>query len=54
MLTVAEAQRRYGRSNQANRDAIGALVALGVLEPYGTSRYDRIYWNRRVLQSIER
>lgn len=54
MLSVADAQRRYGRSNQANRDAIGALVELGILEPYGTARYDRLYWNRRVLQVIER
>lgn len=54
MLSVAEAQRRYGRSNQANRDAIASLVELGILEPYGTARYDRIYWNRRVLQVIER
>lgn len=54
MLSVADAQRRYGRSNQANRNAIGALVELGVLEPYGAARYDRLYWSRRVFQAIER
>ncbi|HZQ28156.1 MAG TPA: Fic/DOC family N-terminal domain-containing protein [Acidimicrobiales bacterium] len=54
VLSVADAQRRYGRSNQANRNAIGALVDLGVLEPYGSARYDRLYWNRQVLQVIER
>jgi Fic family protein len=53
MLSVADAQRRYGRSNQANRDAINSLVELGVLEPYGTARYDRLYWSRRVLQVID-
>lgn len=53
MLTVSDAQRRYGRSNQANRNAVAALVELGVLEPYGDARYDRIYWSPRVLQAIE-
>ena len=54
ILTVAEAERRYGRTNQANRNAIGSLVELGVLEPYGSNRYDRLYWSRRVFQVIER
>jgi Fic family protein len=54
ILTVADAQRRYGRTNQANRNAITSLVELGVLEPYGSNRYDRLYWNRRVFQVIER
>lgn len=54
ILSVADAQRRYGRSNQANRDAISALARIGVLEPYGSARYDRGYWSRRVLQVIER
>lgn len=54
ILSVAEAERRYGRSNQANRNAIHSLVELGILEPYGTARYDRLYWNRRVFQVIER
>ncbi|MEO5841822.1 MAG: Fic/DOC family N-terminal domain-containing protein [Acidimicrobiales bacterium] len=53
ILSVAGAQRRYGRSNQANRDAVASLVDLGVLEPYGTARYDRLYWSRRVFQVIE-
>jgi Fic family protein len=53
ILSVSVAQRRYGRSNQANRDAIGSLVELGVLEPYGEARYDRLFWNRRVFQIIE-
>lgn len=53
ILSVSDAQRRYGRSNQANRDAVGSLVELGILEPYGNARYDRLYWNRRVFQIID-
>lgn len=53
ILSVSDAQRRYGRSNQANRNAIGSLLKLGVLEPYGDARYDRLYWNRRVFQVID-
>jgi Fic family protein len=53
ILSVSDAQRRYGRSNQANRNAVASLVELGVLEPYGDSRYDRLYWNRRVFQTID-
>jgi Fic family protein len=53
VLAVSDAQRRYGRTNQANRNAIAALVDLRVLEPYSDSRYDRLFWNRRVFQVIE-
>lgn len=53
VLSAAHAQRRYGRSNQANRDAVASLVEVGLLEPYGEARYDRLYWNRRVFQVIE-
>jgi Fic family protein len=53
MLSVADSQRRYGRSNQANRNAVAALVELGLLEPYNEARYERVYWNRRVFQVIE-
>lgn len=53
ILTVAAAHGRYGRTNQANRNAIGSLVDLGLLEPYGEARYDRMYWNRRVFQVID-
>ncbi len=53
ILSVSDAQRRYGRSNQANRNAVSSLVELGILEPYGEARYDRLYWNRRVFQVIE-
>lgn len=53
MLSVSDAQRRYGRSNQANRNAIGSLLDLGILEPYGDARYDRLYWNRRVFRIID-
>jgi hypothetical protein len=52
MLSVADAQRRYGRSNQANRNAINSLVDLGIIEPYGTARYDRLDWSRRVFQAV--
>lgn len=54
ILSVADANRRYGRSNQANRDAVATLAELGVLEPYSQSRYDRLYWSPRVFQVIER
>jgi hypothetical protein len=54
MLSVADAQRRYGRTNQANRDAINALVEVDLLEPYGSSRYERLYWSRRVFQVVGR
>lgn len=53
MLSVADAQRRYGRSNQANRNAVAALVELGLLEPYSDTRYERVYWNRRVFQVVD-
>lgn len=53
ILSVSDAHRRFGRSNQANRDAVGSLVELGILEPYGDARYDRLYWNRRVFQVID-
>jgi hypothetical protein len=33
---------------------VGALLNLGVLEPYSSARYDRLYWSRRVFQAIER
>ncbi|BEP12979.1 hypothetical protein acdb102_12900 [Acidothermaceae bacterium B102] len=53
ILSVAAAQARYGRSNQANRNAINALVDIGLLEPYGSASYDRLFWNRRVFQVID-
>ncbi|MCO5318543.1 MAG: Fic family protein [Microthrixaceae bacterium] len=53
ILSVSDAQRRYGRTNQANRNAIGSLLDLGILEPYSDARYDRLYWNRRVFQIID-
>lgn len=53
ILSVADAHRRFGRSNQANRDAINALVDIGLLEPYGPAKYDRLYWCRRVFTAIQ-
>ncbi len=53
LISVASAQGRYGRSNQANRNAIAALVNLGILEPFGEARYDRLYWNRRVFHIVD-
>ena len=53
LLTVADAHARYGRTNQANRNAVAALVDLGILEPYGQATYDRLYWNRRVFQVVD-
>ncbi len=54
ILSVADAERRYGRSNQANRNAVASLVELGILEPYNDARYDRLYWSPRVFQVIQR
>ena len=54
ILSVADANRRYGRSNQANRDAVATLVELGMLEPYNESSYDRLFWSPKVFQVIER
>jgi Fic family protein len=53
ILSVTAAHGRYGRTNQANRNAIHQLVDLGILEPYSETRYDRLYWSRRVLQVID-
>jgi Fic family protein len=53
ILTVADAHHRYGRTNQGNRNAIQALVDLGILQPYSDARYDRLYWNRRVFQIVD-
>lgn len=53
ILTVADAHHRYGRTNQANRNAIAALVGLGILEPYSAATYDRLYWNRNVFQIVD-
>jgi Fic family protein len=53
ILTVADAHYRYGRSNQANRNAIAALVDIGILEPYGAATYDRLYWNQQVFQIVD-
>lgn len=52
ILTIADAERRYGRSNQANRNAVNVLVELGQLEPYSAGRYDLMYWSPRVFQVI--
>lgn len=53
ILSVSEAHRRYGRSNQANRNAVSSLVDLRILEPYGSQQYGRLYWSRRVFQVID-
>ena len=53
ILTVADAQHRYGRTNQANRNAIQALVEIGILEPFGDATYDRLYWSKRVFQVVD-
>ena len=54
ILTVASAQARHGKSNQANRNAISQLCELGLLERYSDSRYGRMYWNKRVFEVIDR
>jgi Fic family protein len=53
LLSIADSHRRYGRSNQANRDAIASLVNLGILEPYTAERYGRLYWSRRVIHTMD-
>ena len=53
ILSVTDAHHRYGRTNQANRNAIAALVDIGILEPYGAATYDRLYWNRSVFQIVD-
>jgi Fic family protein len=54
ILSVAEAHQRYGRTNQANRDAIKALLDLGILQPYVAATYDRLYWNKTVFDIVDR
>lgn len=52
MLTVADSERRHGRSNQANRNAINRLCDVGLLETFSDATYDRLYWNPRVFEII--
>jgi Fic family protein len=53
ILSVADAHRRYGRTDQANRNAVTSLVERGYLRPYGEAKYDRLYWNPQVFQIID-
>jgi len=53
ILSVAFAETRHGKSNQASRNAIGRLCEIGLLEQFSDSRYGRLYWNRRVLEVME-
>lgn len=53
IISVSSATDRHGRTNQANRIAIGQLVEIGLLELFGTRTYDRLYWNPRVFQIVE-
>lgn len=52
VLSVAEAQKRHGRSNQANRNAISVLADLGILQPLSERNYDRLFWCPRVFQIL--
>jgi hypothetical protein len=52
VLSVGDSHRRHGRTDQANRNAIGALVDVGLLEPYTAARYDRLYWAPRVFKCL--
>lgn len=52
ILSVADAHVRHGRTNQAIRDAVNALVGIGLLEPFSEARYGRLFWCRRIFQAI--
>jgi len=54
IVTVAWAERRFGKTNQACRNAIHQLVECEILEPYDEARYDKRYWNPQVFQVIAR
>lgn len=54
IMSVSAAKRRHGRTDQANRNAIHQLVELGVLTPYSDATYNRLYWNRRVFEIVDR
>jgi hypothetical protein len=54
--TVQASMRRLTITSDGADQVSGVglpLVDLGVLEPYSTARYDRLYWNRRVFQVID-
>lgn len=52
ILSVAQAEARYDRTNQAARNAIGRLVEVGLLEQYSDASYSRLYWNPSVFRSM--
>ena len=52
VLSVASAQRRHGRSEEANRSAIKQLLQTGLLEQYTDTAYRRLYWCPRVFRAI--
>jgi Fic family protein len=54
VITVAWAEKRFGKTNQASRNAIHQLVDSEILEPYDEARYDKRYWNPQVFQVIAR
>ncbi|MCP4306090.1 MAG: Fic family protein [bacterium] len=54
IITVAWAEKRFGKTNQASRNAIHQLVDREILEPYDEAQYDRRYWNPQVFQVIAR
>lgn len=54
IVSVGAVGHRYDKSNQAARNAVNRLIELGLLEPFNDAKYDRLYWNPRVFQIIQR
>lgn len=52
LLSVADAEARYGKTNQAARNAINKLVEVGLVEPYNDVAYGRLYWDPGVFRAI--
>ncbi|HZD23739.1 MAG TPA: Fic family protein, partial [Acidimicrobiia bacterium] len=54
VISVGAVEHRYDKSNQAARNAVNRLIEVGLLEPFNDAKYDRLYWNPRVFQIIQR
>lgn len=54
IVSVGAVGHRHDKSNQAARNAVNRLIEVGLLEPFNNAKYDRLYWNPRVFQVIQR